>query len=182
MTNTNEFTLYSGGHEGAESYFGQCAEKFGVNEVTYSFEGHHLKRDKNVKVLSADDLKRGDISMEIVSKHMNRKYHNVEKIKRTLQSIYHMVNNGSQIFAVGEILDDKTAKGGTGWGVELGKFFNRQVHVYDKAKNNWYTWKSGEWVEDTPVISEKTFCGTGTRFLTEESKKAIDDLFSRSFA
>jgi len=181
MGKPSNYTLYSGGHEGAESFFGECAEKYGVNEVTFTFEGHALKRSKNLVTLSQDDLVKGNISMEIVSNHMNRRYHNVDKIKRTLQSIYHMVNSGSQIFAVGEILEDKTAKGGTGWGVELGKFFNRQVHIYDKNRNEWFTWKSGEWVNGTPVITESTFCGTGTRMLTEDSKKAIEELFSRSF-
>jgi len=32
-----------------------------------------------------------------------------------------------------------------------------------------------------PVISEKTFVGTGTRNLTEDGLKAIQDLFTRSF-
>ncbi len=181
MSKGENFTLYSGGHEGAESFFGACAEKFGVAEVTYSFEGHAIKRAKNVVVLSEEELKQGDISMEIVSTRMNRKYHNHEKIKRIFQSIYHIVSKGSQVFAIGVILDDNTAKGGTGWGVELGKFFNRQVHVFDKEKNVWFTWQEGKWVESTPKITESTFCGTGTRFLTEESKKAIEDLFERSF-
>ena len=41
---------------------------------------------------------------------------------------------------------------------------------------------NNEWAEDKPVISSKTFCGTGTRNLSDEGKKAIEDLFSRSFA
>ena len=35
---------------------------------------------------------------------------------------------------------------------------------------------------DEPVILHETFCGTGTRNLSDEGKKAIEDLFSRSFA
>jgi len=92
-----------------------------------------------------------------------------------------MVSKGSQIFAVGIIQDDDTVKGGTGWGVELGKFFNRNVHVFDKTRHGWYTWRHGEWVKDMPVITETTICGTGTRELTEESTAAIESLFERSF-
>ena len=181
MLKASNCTLYSGGHVGAESFFGECAEKWGVNEVTMSFEGHIAKREKNMVVLNDEELKRGDISMEIVSLHMHRKYSQSEKTKRILQSIFHMVNNGMQVFAVGIILDDDTVQGGTGWGVELGKFFNRNIHVFDKVKNDWYTWKHGEWIKDIPVISETTFCGTGTRELNEESQKAIESLFERSF-
>jgi hypothetical protein len=177
----SECTLYSGGHVGTETYFGECAEKFGVNEITYSFEGHQLKRDKNVLVLNENELKRGDISMEIISGHMHRTYTNSTLLRRVFQSIFHMVNNGLQIFTVGQILDDNTVRGGTGWGVELGKFFNRDVHVYDTNKNCWMTWRHGEWIMEIPVIIEKTFVGTGTRKMTDESKAAVLNLFARSF-
>jgi hypothetical protein len=181
MLKPSQCTLYSGGHIGAETFFGECAEKFGVKEVTYTFEGHLNKRKKNVVFLSDVELKRGDISMEIISGHMNRSYANSAVLRRVFQSIFHMVNNGMQIFAVGHILDDNTVKGGTGWGVELGKFFNRDVHVYDTVKNYWMTWRHGEWIMESPAIIEKTFVGTGTRNMTKESKAAVLDLFQRSF-
>jgi hypothetical protein len=173
--------MYSGGHVGAETFFGECAERWGVAEVTFSFEGHYIKRSTNVVMLDQSELMRGDISMEIVSQHMHRQYHQGDKIRSVLQSIYHMVNKGQQIFAVGEIHEDGTVTGGTGWGVELGKFFNRNVHVFDKKSNAWHSWRHGEWVKEQPVIMETTFCGTGTRELTPECTKAIEDLFARSF-
>ena len=72
MTTPSQFTLYSGGHRGTEAEFGRQAEKWGLNEVNYSFEGQKPERDRGLVVLSADELKKGDISMEIVSLHMNR--------------------------------------------------------------------------------------------------------------
>jgi hypothetical protein len=181
MVKAVECTLYSGGHAGAEQFFGECAEKWGVKEVTYSFDGHYIKREKNVVMLSESELRRGDVSMEIVSIHMHRRYAQGDKMKSVFQSIFHMVNNSSQIFAVGVIKEDKTVEGGTGWGVELGKFFNRNVYVYDKNKNRWFKWVHDEWVEALPLITESTICGTGTRELTDESRKAIVSLFERSF-
>jgi hypothetical protein len=181
MIKPSECTLYSGGHAGAESFFGECAEKWGVKEVTFSYEGHFIKREKNVIMLDEKALAQGNVSMEIVSAHMHRQYAHADKIKSVLQSIYHIVNNGMQIFAVGAIQNDDTVLGGTGWGVELGKFFNRNIHVFDKNKFAWFTWKHGEWLLDSPVICEKTFCGTGTRELTPESELAIIQLFERSF-
>ena len=103
-------------------------------------------------------------------------------IRKVFQLIFHMVNKGYQVFAIGWIQSDKTVKGGTGWGVELAKFFNRPVSVFDQGTNKWYTWERDEWVEGEPVISHKTFCGTGTRNLSDKGKKAIEDLFSRSFS
>ncbi len=181
MKDTSAFKLYSGGHRGAESEFGRQAEKWGTGEVNYSFKGHQMERTKNSVELSADELAKGDVSMEIVSTRLGRRYHHVDKIRAVIQSIFHMVNNGLQVFAVGWIQEDGTVKGGTGWGVELARLFNRKLSVFDQDKNKWFTWKDNDWVEDSPVISEKTFCGTGTRNLSDEGASAIKDLFERSF-
>ncbi len=119
--------------------------------------------------------------MEIVSARMGRNYSKVEKIRKVIQSIFHMVNNGFHIIAVGWIQPDGTVKGGTGWGVELGKLFNRPMSVYDQDKNQWFAWKDNAWVAETPIIEDKTFVGTGTVNLSDEGRKAIHDLFEKSF-
>jgi len=178
---TNEYSFYSGGLKGSEKAFGECAEKYGINEINFSFEGHECDRKKNITMLSDAELKKGNISMEIVSARMGRRYARVDKIRKVFQTIFHMVNKGYQVLAIGWIQSDKTVKGGTGWGVELAKFFNRPVSVFDQDKNKWFTWKESEWVEDDPFIEHKTFCGTGTRNLSNEGEKAIEDLFKRSF-
>jgi hypothetical protein len=134
-----------------------------------------------LKILSPEELKKGDVSMEIVSMRMNRNYSRTNKIRKVFQSIFHMVNSGLQVFAVGWIQEDDTVKGGTGWAVELGKLFNRPLSVFDQDRNQWYCWKNNSWVEDLPKVEHPTFVGTGTRNLTDEGAKAIKDLFTRSF-
>lgn len=182
MTDVNQFTFFGGGHRGTETEFGRLAEQFGIREVNYSFEGHQPERKKGLVLLSPEELKKGDISMEIVSMHMNRKYSKVDKIRKILQLIFHMVNSGLQIFAVGWIQPDDTVKGGTGWAVELGKLFNRPLSVFDQDRNQWFTWKNNSWVADLPKVEHSTFVGTGTRKLTETGEQAIKDLFTRSFS
>jgi hypothetical protein len=181
MADRSQFTLYSGAHRGAESEFGRQAECWGVREVNFSFDGHVLERTRGVRVLGSAELDKGDVSMEIVSTRMGRTYSKADKIRKVIQSIFHMINNGYQVFAVGWIQPDGTVKGGTGWGVELAKLFNRPVSVYDQDRNGWYSWKDGQWVSDTPIIAHPTFVGTGTRNLTAEGQKAIEDLFAASF-
>ncbi len=176
-----DYSLYSGGLKGAEATFGEFAEKHGVNEVNFTFKGHKLSREKNITMLTDDELRQGDISMEIVSAKMGRRYTTTDKIRKIFQIIFHMINKGYQVFAIGWIQPDNTIKGGTGWGIELAKFFNRPVSVFDQETDKWFTWNGNEWAEDKPLISSKTFCGTGTRNLSDAGKKAIKDLFSRSF-
>ena len=178
---SEECTLFHGGLKGAESLFGETAEQYGINEIIFTFDDHKLNRDRNSVVLSEADLQRGDISMELASRMMNRTYYETEKIRKVLQTIFHMVNKGHQVFVIGAILDDNSVKGGTGWAVELAKLFNRPLHVFDQNRNQWFTWKDGAWVEDTPKISYSTFVGSGTRYLSDEGRAAIEQLFVNSF-
>jgi len=173
-------TLYSGGLKGAEATFGEVAEQTGTNEVVFTFEGHKLSRDKNSVVLSQEELERGDISMELASRMLNRTYYETDKIRKVLQTIFHMVNSGHQVFVIGTIQEDGSVKGGTGWAVELAKMFNRPLHVFDQPVKKWFTWKDG-WQEDTPLIEYETFVGSGTRYLSEAGRDAIKKLFEDSF-
>jgi len=181
MTDIVKITLYSGGHKGAEAEFGKLAEIWNMEEVNISFEGHDIERTRGVRVLSREALQKGDVSMEIVSKLMKRNYARTEKIRKVIQSIFHMVNDGYQIIAVGWIQADNTVKGGTGWGVELAKLFNRPLSVYDQGQKGWFSWEDNQWVESTPVITSDTFSGTGTRNLSDDGRQALRDLFIRSF-
>jgi len=173
-------TLYHGGLKGAEATFGEMAEQYGVKEVTYTFDGHKLSREKNCVTLSQNELERGDISMELASRMLNRTYYETDKIRKVLQTIFHMVNSGHQVFVIGTIQDDGSVKGGTGWAVELAKMFNRPLHVFDQPSKKWFTWKS-EWQESSPKIEYNTFVGSGTRYLSEAGQEAIEKLFADSF-
>lgn len=181
MIDASQVTLYSGGHRGAEAEFGKLAERFGINQVNFTFEGHTPETSTGLTVLGPEELKKGDVSMDIVSARMGRNFSKLEKIRKVIQSIFHMVNNGYQVFVVGWILPDSTVKGGTGWAVELARLFNRPVFVYEQDQNAWFSWVNNGWKEVTPVISHKTFAGTGTRNLTDQAARALETLFERSF-
>lgn len=173
-------TIYHGGLKGAEATFGEMAEEFGIKEVIYTFEGHKLSRDKNSVTLSQEELERGDISMELVSRMLNRTYYETDKIRKVLQTIFHMVNSGRQVFVVGTIQEDSSVKGGTGWAVELAKMFSRPLHVFDQPSKKWFTWQE-EWQEANPTIEYDTFVGSGTRYLSDAGREAIRDIFQKSF-
>jgi len=180
MSDRSPLLLYSGGHKGTEAEFGRCADRWGIGEITFSFPGHQMEWSRGVRVLSPAELAQGDVSMAIVSRHMGRSYTKIELVRRVIQSMYHIVVNAYQVFAVGWIQPDGTVQGGTGWGVELAKLFNRPVSVFDQDRNHWFTWQAGIWVPDTPVIGDKPFAATGTRRLTDSGRTAIAALFERS--
>jgi len=177
--------LFSGGAQGAEAEFGINAERFGVEEVNFTFEGHKVLRQRGLRVLNREELKAGDVSFEYVSRLMNRRYTDSPVFRKILQSIWHQINNGQEIYVVGRILKDNTVKGGTGWGAEFAKLCNKPLHVFDQERNAWFTWNEQNWAErkkgDEPTIGQSHFTGTGTRFLEESGRKAIEGLFRRSF-
>ena len=86
------------------------------------------------------------------------------------------------IYVIGQIQEDNTVRGGTGWGAEFAKLCNKSLFVFDQEKDGWFTWEQDQWQEDAaPRIQHPHFTGTGTRFLEENGKKAIAELFERSF-
>jgi len=180
---TEDCILFSGAANGAEAAFGAAAEKHGIAEVNFTFEGHSDVRTRGIRTLTGPELKQGDVSLTYVSKLMHRKFRDTRLFRRVLQSIWHQINNGLEVFVVGTILDDGTVKGGTGWGAELAKLFNKPVFVFDQSSERWNQWTGDSWrAVEAPLISQTRFTGTGTRFLNPAGARAIEDLFTRSFS
>lgn len=181
--NASDCTLFSGAASGAEAAFGEAAERHGLAEVNFTFEGHNDARTRGLRVLETGELERGDVSLSYVSRLMNRMYRDTPMFKRVLQTIWHQVNAGQEIYVVGKILDDETVKGGTGWGAEFAKLCNKPLYVFDQDRNGWFVWDGDMFapVSKDPLIGHPTFCGTGTRFIEDNGKAAIDALFVRSF-
>jgi len=174
--------LYSGAANGSEAAFGVAAEKRGIAEVNFTFEGHNDARKRGIRTLTPPELRQGDVSLTYVSKLMHREFKDTRLFRRVLQSIWHQVNSGQEIYVIGKILDDGTVKGGTGWGAEFAKLCNKPLYVFDQTKDNWFRWTAEGWETDpAPVITHPHFAGTGTRFLEDNGRSAIQELFARSF-
>jgi len=178
--------LFSGGAAGAEAEFGACAERHGLDEVNFTFEGHHEVRRRGVRVLTHEELLAGDVSLEYVSKLMNRRYAEGQTIRRVMQTLWYQVNSGQEIYVVGTILPDNTVRGGTGWGAEFAKLCNKPLCVFDQDKNSWFKWSGTAWqalsAAEGPIITHPHFTGTGTRNLQPNGRRAIEQLYDRSFA
>ncbi|HEX2484890.1 MAG TPA: hypothetical protein VHQ66_06300 [Myxococcota bacterium] len=174
--------LYSGAASGAEAAFGAAAERRGIDEVNFTFDGHNDARRRGIRVLNHEELQHGDVSLSYVSKLMHRTFPDTPLFKKVLQTIWHQVNNGQEIYVVGKILPDDTVKGGTGWGAEFAKLCNKPLFVFDQEREGWFRWM-GEGFDSVrdPAIRHPHFCGTGTRFLTPSGEAAIEALFARTF-
>ena len=181
--NKSDYILFSGAAAGAEAEFGACAERHGIEEVNFTFDGHKDVRTRGIRVLNHEELLTGDVSLEYVSKLMHRRYTEGPSIRKVLQTLWYQVNNGQEIYVVGVILEDGTVRGGTGWGAEFAKLCNKPLFVFDQDKDAWFEWKGEDWKPrtDTPIITHPHFTGTGTRHLQDNGRRAIEELFTNSF-
>ena len=179
---SSSYTLLSGGAKGAENAFGEAAERFGLNEITFSYAGRDTTRTRGLVELTEKELERGGVSDVYVKAQLHRTFPKTELFQRLLQSVWHQVATAGEVFVVGEIQEDGTVKGGTGWGAELARHFDKPLHVFDQTKHGWFRWTGDEWKQvDTPKIQRTRFTGTGTRELSESGQSAIAELFEKSF-
>ena len=103
--------------------------------------------------------------------------------RTVLQSICWQVSSGHEIIVVGAIQPDGTVKGGTGWGAEFAKICNKPLLVFDQSKGCWFTWNQEAWkAEAAPCVTRAHFTATGTRFLEDNARVALRELFERSFS
>ena len=180
--NRSDCVLYSGAASGAEAVFGDFAERHGIAEVNFTFEGHNDARKRGIRVLTEEELRHGEVSLQYVSKLMHREYRETPLFKKVLQSIWHQVNSGQEIYVVGWVLDDGTVKGGTGWGAEFAKLCNKPLFVFDQSRGSWQSWTGEKWeAVGTPTITHPHFTGTGTRFIEDNGRAAVEALFDLSF-
>jgi KaiC/GvpD/RAD55 family RecA-like ATPase len=177
------FHLVSGGARGAEAVFGKNAERWGVKETHYSFDGHpFLERERGVIVLDELELAKGDFSLVYASHRLGRPLSEIPNIRRILQTAWHQITAASEVFVVGAIQENGTVRGGTGWGAELARLWSKPVCVFDQVRGGWWRWDATTWRKDpAPVIERVQFAGIGTTNLTGEGTKAIEELFERSF-
>jgi hypothetical protein len=174
-------TMFSGGAMGSEAYFGEVSERWGIKEMNFTFEGHNQKRTRGRSVLSDRELAAGAVSLVYVSRRLHRHWDRTPLLRKVLQVLWHVVSHADQVFVVGVIQEDNTVHGGTGWSVELARRWHKAVWVFDQEKDEWFYWNGSTWKTGVPVISSPNFAGSGTRFLSENGKKAIEELFERSF-
>jgi hypothetical protein len=178
----SSYTLLSGGAVGAEAAFGECAEAWGLTELTFSFAGRKPQRTRGLVNLSDEELEQGAVSPVYIEAQMHRRFPNTPVFRKTLHSIWHQVTTAGEVFVIGSVQDDNTVKGGTGWAAELARHWNKPVHVFDQNRGVWLTWQVERWLEEpAPTITTSRFCGTGTRQLGGAGAKAIRELFERSF-
>lgn len=182
QSQSNTYTNHSGGALGSDSYWGEIGKKYGVESKHYYRDGS--KTPTGNTPVSDSALKEADSHLEKANKTLNRRFPTSnEYVNNLLRRNWQQVKNSDAIFAVSTIADNNTVNGGTGWAVQMAIDNNKPVHVFDLDKGKWYeyNYSTKSWDEtDTPTLT-KNFAGIGTRKLNDAGKKAIEEVYKKTF-
>ena len=142
----------------------------------------------NALTRAADNLGRNLNNMVENAKNGDRKaIYALNLIRRD----YVQMVKSDRIIAVGRLTNQFTVDGGTGYAVQMAidsnafEGTNKEIYVFNTADNEWYKcsndssygyyfFKSG-----IPTLTENT-AGIGDTELTDEGKKAIEDVFKKT--
>jgi hypothetical protein len=109
------------------------------------------------------------------------------------------VKYSTQVFAIGTIVDPgakspkgyyskskiQTVDGGTGYCCQMAINNLREVYVFDQIKLKWFRWSYSTMsfieLKETPRIRTQNFAGVGTREITADGIKAIEEVYQKTF-
>ena len=192
----SNITCHSGGAEGSDSYWESIGVNFGVKTKAYSYQTKYHTSPNKVEI-SDEDYQEGVIEVNKANKHMDR--FGINKYINLLARNWAQVKYSTQIFAIGIIIDSgkkgpkgyyskskiQTVDGGTGYAVMMGILNMRDVYVYDQVKLKWFRWSYSTMsfieLKETPKIKTQNFAGVGTRQITPDGIKAIEEVYQKTF-
>jgi len=190
-------TCHSGGAVGSDFFFFETiGAKFGVRTRAYSYQTKYHTSPNKVEI-SEEDYKEGVHEINKANKHMDR--YGINKYMNLLARNWAQVKYSTQVFAIGTIVDPgakspkgyyskskiQTVDGGTGYAVMMAINNLREVYVFDQIKLKWFRWSYSTMsfieLKENPRIRTQNFAGVGTREITADGIKAIEEVYQKTF-
>ena len=187
------YSLHSGGAKGSDSYWDEIGAKYGFNEPQHYYRGSKTSLG-NVEQ-SDEDYKEGEKKMIQAADDIGRAVPADKKTRNLQIRNWNQVKYADSIFAIGHILHegDVNSKnyevtntqvdGGTGYAVQMAINEHKPVYVFDQEQGKWfeYSYEKEDFVEtETPTLT-KNYAGIGTSEINESGKKAIRDVYEKTF-
>lgn len=190
-------TCHSGGAIGSDQEFENVGKEFCVKTRAYSYRTKYHTSPNKIEI-SDEDFREGVNEINKANKHIGR--FGIQKYMNLLARNWAQVKYSTQIFAVGVIVESggktpegyyskskiQTVSGGTGYSVMMGILHTKDVFVFDQIKDKWFRWSyhANSFIEqrETPKIKTQNFAGIGTRKLNDCGRKAIRELYEKTFS
>jgi hypothetical protein len=175
-------TCLTGGAKGADHKFEKESIKYGCEVIAYSFRGHNatLEKRDNCFILTQEELQTSDPMCEFAAGKLGKTFTDAKPyVKNLLRRNAFQLKGSHAVFAIAPLENEKRVKGGTGWAVEMAKTKSIPIYVWDKG---WFEWQSSS-ESFMPMVNPpeltKVFTGIGSRNITAQGLKAIEELFAR---
>ena len=179
----------SGAAKGSDAYWAIVGKNYQVPFVHYAFKGQKTSRGAGkIRELNEAELAEANIKIKKADESLNRLKGKKAKgfTQKLLQRNWWQVKTSRGIYALGKIIKGGTElQGGSGWATQMA-IDARKKHVYawDTTSKKWhrydYKLKKFRMLDRTPKLV-KRFAGIGTRKLTNEGRKAIEDIYAVTF-
>ena len=180
---TEDCVLYSGAAGGAEAAFGAAAERYGIEEVNFTFEGHNDARQRGIRVLTHEELKRGDVSLAYVSRLMHRSYPRHAAVQEGAAD--HLAPGEQRPGDLRGRQDPARRRPSRAAPAGAPSSPSSATSRCSSSTRSATAGSAGSGERfdaiEEPVIRHPHFCGTGTRFLSENGAAAVGALFERTF-
>lgn len=202
--NPENFYLHSGGARGADTEWGNVAMTFGIPQENILHYKTGTMTNGNTEISERDRLE-GSKRMYRAGQRMFGLQRDDELVTddRLIRN-WAQVKYSDAVFAVGTIAAigdlafpnqqgdtrvaiNPTVTGGTGYAVNSAILNNKPVYVFNQTKNSyevgWYQYdkESNDFIPvETPTLTPE-FAGIGTREINDAGKKAIQEVFEKTF-
>ena len=189
-------TCHSGGAAGADTQWENIGSKYGVKTNAYSYQTKYHTSPNKIEI-SEEDYKEGVIEVNKANRHLGR--FGIHKYMNLLARNWAQVKYSTQVFAIGTIVYPggkstrgyyskskfQTVDGGTGYCCQMAINNLREVFVFDQLKLKWFRWSYSTMsfieLKETPTIKTQNFAGVGTREISSDGIKAIEEVYSKTF-
>lgn len=170
--------LQSGGAEGADSYFGACAQAAGHQVHHYSFQGHQSTCEHRV-ILTESQLEIARPYITWVAPKLQKQVPTSAYVRRLIFRNFYQVWGANQLIAVAPLQSATQVKGGTGWAVEMAKEWKLPLYVFDEKSDAWFSFDYSIQRFEPCNLPPLTPCyaGVGSRALGVKGKNAIRSLY-----
>jgi len=188
-----EIKNHSGGAYGSDMEWDKQGRKYGIKNFHYYYK---VQTPFGNKEITEAEYNEGCIKVAEAAK-MNWGYPHQRMKNGLLSRNWQQVKHSKSIFAITKITriggtpfnDTRKAiidmgSGGTSYAVGMGIIAGRKIYLFDDGQTNrWYKWnyEKRKWKPcKTPKI-KGDFAGIGTRKISKNGKKAIGDVYAKTF-
>ena len=185
----SENICLSGGAQGADKTFGDCAEKLGHRVKHFSFHGHKTPCKNGVIILDPLSLYKNDKMLIEANKFLKRQspIGRSEYVTNLLRRNCWQIIGSERIYAVSYLDKHDFVGGGTGWAVMMGVQAGiKELYLFDHKLDKWFIFQGFDTInpkfiwnemEILPPVPHGIYTGIGSHDLPDNGKNAIEELY-----